>query len=104
MSKADEGKLSKLHGVIAEVLTAQIQHKTEETIINATGEVEGTGEMEFDASPAIIAAGIKFLKDNNITCDVSTNKNMGKLKEALDRKQKHSRLTDPKKAALSVVQ
>lgn len=103
MSKATEGKLSVLHGAVADVLTAQINHTEAETTFDANGECVETGEEVHTASPATIAAAIKFLKDNQITCDVETNENMNNLRETLANKQRHSRLIDGKQAALKVV-
>lgn len=103
MSKANEDKLGALHGAVATVLTAQISHQQEETVFDGDGEEVGTGEMVYTAAPATIAAAIKFLKDNQITCDVEVDENMNNLRESLAKKQKHSRLTDAGKAALRVV-
>jgi len=99
MSKGSEKKLSTLHGVVADVLTAQLQVTEEEEIFNDLGESEKTGRVLHTAAPATIAAAIKFLKDNQITCDIETDENMNNLRETLARKQKHSRLTDAAKAA-----
>ena len=103
MSKATEDKLGALHGAVAQVLTAQILHQREETTFDMDGAEVGTGEMLYTAPPATVAAAIKFLKDNQITCDVETDVNMNNLREALANKQRHSRLTDAGKAALKVV-
>lgn len=102
-NKATETKLGILHGVVAEVLTKQLEHKEAETTFNEDGEMVETGEQVHTASPATIAAAIKFLKDNSITCDIETNENMNNLKDILSKKQKRSRLEDPKNAALRVV-
>ena len=51
------------------------------------------------ATPALLATAARFLKDNDITCDVEQDDNMGSLREALGRKQKKSRLTDASEAA-----
>lgn len=102
-NKATEKRLSVLHGVVAEVLTAQLQHKEAETSFDEEGNCIETGEEVYSASPATIAAAIKFLKDNQITCDIETDENMNNLRETLANKQRHSRLTDPKQAALRVV-
>jgi len=104
MSKASEKALGVLHGAIATVLTEQVLMTEEETIINLDGELEGTGEKLFSASPATIAQAIKFLKDNSITSDIKVDKNMGKLEEALNNKQLNSRkkLADPTAAAQEV--
>lgn len=99
MSKASESKLGALHEAVATVLTAQISHQAEETVFNEDGEEVGTGEMVYTAAPATIAAAIKFLKDNQITCDIETDENMNNLRDTLAKKQKHSRLTNAKEAA-----
>lgn len=90
MSKASESKLAILHGMVAEVLTAQVTHKEELTTFDEDGNEVSTGVEQYVATPATMAAAIKFLKDNSITCDIETNKNMNNLKEALEKKQKHS--------------
>ena len=101
--KATEDVLSKLHGYVAEALSAQVSHQSEETTFDEEGNEVGTGEMVYDASPATIAAAIKFLKDNQITCDIAVDENMNNLRETLANKQKRSRLGDSKVAALSIV-
>ena len=102
MSKATESRLAELHGAVATVLLKQVEHTSLETTINELGEFVETGEVVHDASPATIAAAIKFLKDNSITCDMEKNENMNQLAETLAKKQKHSRLTGSA-AALSLV-
>jgi len=103
MSKANENKLGDLHGVVAQVLTAQVSHQQEEMDFDSDGEEIGTGNMVYTAQPATIAAAIKFLKDNQITCDVEVDENMNNLRESLAKKQKHSRLQNAGQAALQVV-
>ena len=103
MSKATETALGTLHGAVATVLTAQLEQTEPETVFDAEGNHVETGKEVFVAPPATIAAAIKFLKDNQITCDIETDTNMNNLRETLAKKQKHSRLTDAKKAALQVV-
>lgn len=103
MNKANEDKLGALHGAVAQVLTHQVSHQQEETTFDEDGMEVGTGEMVYTALPATIAAAIKFLKDNQITCDMEVDENMNNLRESLAKKQKHSRLTDAGKAALKVV-
>lgn len=100
MSKASETKLAALHGAVAEVLTAQVTHKEELTTFDGEGNEVATGQEVYSATPATMAAAIKFLKDNSITCDIETNKNMNNLKEVLDKKQKNSaRLSSATEAA-----
>lgn len=99
MSKATESKLSVLHGAVAEVLLAQVTREEEETTFDVAGNMVPTGDMVFSASPAVLATAIKFLKDNSITCDIEVDKNMNGLKEALSKRQKHSRLMSAHDAA-----
>ena len=100
--KATEPKLATLHGAVAHVLTEQINHRAPELEFDENGHHVETGEMVYDCSPAVIAAAIKFLKDNQITCEVESNQEMSSLRDALSKKQKHSR-TSPQEAALQLV-
>ena len=102
MSKATEDQLAALHGVVAKVLVSQLEHKAPVTEINAEGEFVPTDEMIFDASPATIGQAVKFLKDNEITCDVQVEGNMNNLRDALSRKQRRSELPDAQSAAKDV--
>ena len=103
MSKGTEDALGSLHEAVTRVLTEQVLHETDETVLNEDGEFVSTGSKVFDASPATISAAVKFLKDNKITCDVDTNDNMDRLRKALDKKVKRSSLPKPGAAALRVV-
>ena len=103
MSKANENKLGDLHGAVAIVLTAQLSHQEEDMDFDSEGEEISTGNMRYTAQPATIAAAIKFLKDNQITCDVEVDENMNNLRESLAKKQRHSRLKDAGEAALIAV-
>lgn len=90
--KASEDRLSELHGAVATVLTTQVLHEEQEVKINAEGELVPTGNTVYTASPATLAAAIKFLKDNNITCDIETHKEMSQLRDKLKEKTLNSRL------------
>lgn len=103
MTKATESNMAALHGAVARVLTDQVLSQEAKVDYNEEGEMVDTGELVYNASPATIAAAIKFLKDNNITVDIEENKDMNNLREALAKKQKHSRLSSPEGAALKVV-
>lgn len=103
MAKASEGQLGELHGAVAMVLTEMVTAKEEVQELDMDGMPFGTGEMQYTASPALLAAAMKFLKDNDITCDIKVEKNMTKLADALAQKQQHSRLSDGGAAALRVV-
>jgi len=91
-STATETKLGALHGKVADVLSARLDHQAEDTTFDENGVEVGTGEMVYDCSTQDIAAAIKFLKDNQITADIETDSQMGNLKEKLAKKTKHSRL------------
>jgi hypothetical protein len=99
MSKATEAALATLHGAVAETLTAQVTHETEELTFDEDGNPEHSDVMVRSASPATLAAAIKFLKDNSITCEIGENTNMNNLRSELAKKQKRSRMTDATIAA-----
>ena len=90
--KASEELLAELHGAVAITLKAQVSKQVEDVEYDADGNEIRTGEMSYVASPATLAAAIKFLKDNNITADIGTNENLNSLRDTLADKQKQSRL------------
>lgn len=100
-NKASEERLSELHGAVATVLCKQVLHTEQEVSIDKDGELVPTGEEVYTASPATLAAAIKFLKDNDITCDITQDENVGNLRATLAKKQKHSRLEPAAVAATS---
>ncbi len=81
MSKASESKLAVLHSAVATVLTEQVLHEEEETIFDGEGETIGTGVMVKTATPALLATAARFLKDNDITCDIEQDENLSVLKK-----------------------
>ena len=83
MSKADEKALGTLHGTVAKVLTVMVSRQEQ---------FDEDGELEYTASPATLAAAIKFLKDNSITADLDQNHDIDALRQKLGERQKHSRL------------
>ena len=103
MQKANEEKLGDLHGAVAQVLQAQITHTEEEVLFDGEGNEVHTGNVLYTAPPAVLAAAIKFLKDNAIVCDAEVNEDMNNLRESLKNKQRHSRLKEGGKAALEAV-
>ena len=79
---AAEAILNELHSIIAMTLKDQPQ---------ATMEVEdgdGNTNVVSMATPALIAQGIKFLKDNDITSVPEADENIEALKDILKKKQK----------------
>ena len=87
MSKSSDDALGDLHGALAMVIRNQVEAKAD--WINEDGEHQ---EM-FTASPALLAVAAKFLKDNNITCSIEDDTNLGRLDEILAGKQKQGRLS-----------
>ena len=91
--------LAALHEAVATVLVEQVLHEEEETIFDGEGEAVATGLMVKTATPALLATAARFLKDNDITCDVDNDENLTGLKDLLSNKQRHSRLKDAKDEA-----
>lgn len=85
MAKASEAALGELHGAIAEGLTDVIRNGT---VLDV--KEDGT-EVRTTASPAFFAAGIAFLKNNNITADPNTNEGLKGLTDQLANKRKASK-------------
>lgn len=88
--KATEGQLDDLQGTLATVMAAQVEYTEEVVKFDAEGNEISTGETVYTASPALLSTILKFLKDNNITTDISTNENTKTLQEAMKRKTKRS--------------
>lgn len=85
MSKASEAALGDLHGAIAEGLTEVIKDGVTLGIDEEGKPIKGT------ASPAFFAAGIAFLKNNNITSDPGTDTKLQGLKDRLADKRKEGK-------------
>ena len=86
MSKVQESEaLNKLHEALAKVLVEQVEGRAEYTDDN--GETQSVST----ASPAMLAVAAKFLKDNNVTCSVEEDSNLGRLEDILLEKQKKGR-------------
>jgi hypothetical protein len=99
MSRATETKLAALHGAVAECLVEQIEAVEEETIFDENGLEQKTGNMVRTVTPATLAVATKFLKDNQITCEIEQNENMETLSDLLSKKQQRSRLGSASVAA-----
>lgn len=90
-----EQELNELHSIVARILKTQLEGKA--IITSEAGE-----QTEIStASPAVINAAIKFLKDNNITSVPELDQNLDELKDVLAKKTKRGRIyaIDPNKAA-----
>lgn len=84
MSKATEQELATMHGAIARGLTAVL---TDGVVI---GEVEGE-PIKAPASAAYYMAAITFAKNNNITADAGTNKELDDLTKALQARRQSAK-------------
>lgn len=96
---ATDTVLGELHSQVAKTLIAQVEHQEEEVTWDDGGNEVRTGKMKYTAAPATLAAAIKFLKDNNVTCDIEGNTDINDLKSALERKQLRSERPSPQEAA-----
>ncbi len=88
--KATEGQLDDLQGVLAGVMAKQVEYTEEVVEFNKEGEEVITGEKRYTATPALLSVIEKFLKNNSILTDISTNENTKTLQEAMSRKKKRS--------------
>lgn len=95
MSKnaAKEGVLGGLHGLIAQVLAAQVGNKVKVLVFTPDGEIEldeydqpVTADV-FDASPQLLATAIKFLKDNEITATAEQSVEVANLEDEVAKKR-----------------
>jgi hypothetical protein len=93
--KTTEHELSQLLAKVAKVLTEQIGYKQDVVLGFDEEGIPTSTEARYSCPPATLAAAIKLLKDNDITCDKELEGNLTGLKEELARKQKRS-LGDPR--------
>ncbi len=85
MSKASEDELAEMHGVIARGLTTVLRE-------GVTVGVGPEGEpLKATASAAYFAAAITFAKNNNITADAGSNKDLQDFTRALAEKRKNAK-------------
>lgn len=88
MSKATLDQLSDLHGKICEWGMAKLEE--EEPIQAMTEQGPVTVGMRKAAKASDIAALTKFLADNKVSADISSNAGLQALEEKLRKKPKHS--------------
>jgi len=88
--KATEGQLDDLQGILANVMAEQVEYTEEVVHFDEEGKEISTGEMRFTATPALLGVIEKFLKNNSIISDISTNENTHTLQQAMARKKKRS--------------
>lgn len=82
--KANEKKLGDLHGILAEVLANQVSEKVIEV------DADGKELTIYTATPALLTVASRFLKDNDITCEVGDSKGLSDLKEELAKRKRRS--------------
>lgn len=83
-------ELGELHKVVANVLSKQVgqifEEKNEEGVIV---------DRYYAATPALLTVAARFLKDNDITCEIEDSKGMSDLQAELDKRKKgRGKLTD----------
>jgi len=87
MTNVTDKELSGLHAALAMVIRTQVEEKA------CWKDEAGEDKETFTASPALLAVAAKFLKDNNISCSVEDDSNLGRLQDIIDKKQKRGRAT-----------
>lgn len=88
--KATEGQLDDLQGILATVMAAQVEYTEAVVEFDVEGNELQSGERHYTASPALLGVIEKFLKNNSIISDISTNENTETLQKAMARKTKRS--------------
>lgn len=88
--KATEGQLDDLQGTLAKVMAAQVEYTEELVTFDEKGLEVSTGVQQYTASPALLSTIEKFLKNNSIITDISTNENTETLQKAMARKSRRS--------------
>lgn len=96
--KATEGQLDDLQGTLAKVMAAQVEYTEEITQFDESGMEISTGVRQYTATPALLGVIEKFLKNNSIMTDISTNENTETLQKAMARKTKRSDSRLPEKS------
>lgn len=83
---ATEETLGELHKKVAEVLSDALDGEELPAWTDPETGVEQPAKR-LAPSAAIIAAATKFLKDNEITCDVSNNKDLQELEDKMAKRR-----------------
>lgn len=95
---ANEKTLGNLHEAVAQALIVGVQPRELPGYVD-----EETGEevpaQVLPPSPAMLQAAAKFLKDNNVTCDVSDDNSMGELADLMAKRR--AALAPPSKADIA---
>ena len=84
MSKATEEALAELHSAVAKVLRTKMEDKV------TVEDDDGENKEVFLATAQEIAVAVKFLNDNDITCDPSDSEDLSGIQRALQDRKKHS--------------
>lgn len=89
-NKASEATLDNLQGSLASVMAEQVEYKEAIVEYDADGNAYEGSEERYTASPALLGVIEKFLKNNSIMTDISTNENTETLQKAMARKTRRS--------------
>lgn len=98
MTKATDKVLGQLHGKLAASMLKALEaadeaaNLIEEFSEEIPPEVYAYLEKQRDASPALLTAVSKFLKDNDITCAIEDTPEMTELAQTLAQKRRVSTL------------
>ena len=90
---ASDTKLGLLHSRVAEVMLNALTSADTAAILLETfrdqlpTEVIAYLSIQTDVNPALLQAVTKFLKDNDITCQIAEDENMTELQQRLAEKQ-----------------
>ena len=96
MTKATEDQLAALHGKVAENMISALEQADEATALlvkyyddkNLPSDVRKFLSKIQVVSPSLLTAITKFLKDNNISSDVTEDENLSELQKRLSEKRK----------------
>lgn len=99
MSKATESELSTLHKKVAESMISALdqsdratrlllKYMGEGSDVTLPGDVAQFLEDAREINPSLLTSAAKFLKDNNISCDVGEDEDLAELEDRLKQKRK----------------
>lgn len=94
MSKATDKLLGELHGKLAISMMRALEESDEAQVLldlyteDLPDEVFDFLQKKSQASPSLLTAITKFLKDNNITCAIEDSQELNELEERLSKKRR----------------
>lgn len=95
MNKATEQELSTLHKKVAETMVAALEQSDKASALlvkyldtELPNDVVRFLEEAKEINPSLLTSATKFLKDNNISCDVGEDEDLTKLENRLQSKRR----------------